>query len=186
MAEPLEQAFGTLSDDLRHYASRRLAPEDVEDVVQDAILALWEARTGDLHVRDRRAWAFGVARNRIARVHRGAARERPGIEPVKAEEIADDPVEDDSLLRLGLSRWLAAAIDELDEPYRSTLRATELDRTPYATLAAVEGVSVSAIKSRVVRGREQLRQRLVRCCDVQLDARNSPMDLQAHGACTGC
>ena len=39
-------------------------------------------------------------------------------------------------------------------------------------------MSVSAVKSRVQRGREHLRQMLERCCEIALDARGAPMSCE--------
>jgi RNA polymerase sigma-70 factor (ECF subfamily) len=57
-----------------------------------------------------------------------------------------------------------------------------LTQTEAATRA---GISISGMKSRVQRGREQLRQMLVRCCEIELDVRGGVSDFQARaaGAC---
>jgi RNA polymerase sigma-70 factor (ECF subfamily) len=49
------------------------------------------------------------------------------------------------------------------------------------------GVSLSGMKSRVQRGREQLRQMLVRCCEIDVDVRGGVSDfhLRSADACGG-
>jgi RNA polymerase sigma-70 factor (ECF subfamily) len=62
--------------------------------------------------------------------------------------------------------------------YRETLILSELDGLPHAAIAQRLGLSVSAVKSRVQRGREHLRQLLERCCEIALDARGAPMSCE--------
>jgi RNA polymerase sigma-70 factor (ECF subfamily) len=73
----------------------------------------------------------------------------------------------------------------LDEPYRTAIQLTSLQGLTEADAATRVGVSVSGMKSRVQRGRERLRQMLVRCCSIDVDVRGGVSDfhLRAPGAC---
>ncbi|MBA3396016.1 MAG: hypothetical protein H0T89_25520 [Deltaproteobacteria bacterium] len=43
------------------------------------------------------------------------------------------------------------------------------------------GISVSGMKSRVQRGRAQLRELFERCCEIAVDARGKPTDFALRG-----
>ena len=47
------------------------------------------------------------------------------------------------------------------------------------------GLSVSGMKARVQRGRQQLRDLLLECCEVQLDRRRQVTDVRSRGAACG-
>ena len=111
-----------------------------------------------------RAWIFQIARNAIADHYRRAAvrREQPAgvdltrLEPPPAIESA--PVE----LRSELAACLRPLVQRLPEPYREALVLTELDGLTQADAATRLGLSTSGMKSRVQRGRGQLRDLLRR------------------------
>ena len=68
----------------------------------------------------------------------------------------------------------------LPERYREAVRLSELDGLNHAAVAERLGLSVSGVKSRVQRGREQLRAMLHRCCEIALDARGGPMKCEVR------
>ena len=76
-------------------------------------------------------------------------------------------------------------IQRLREPYRTAIALTSIQGLTQAEAARHAGVSVSGMKSRVQRGREQLRQMLVRCCEIAVDVRGGVSDyhLRFGGAC---
>ncbi|MFO0634577.1 MAG: TauD/TfdA family dioxygenase [Nannocystaceae bacterium] len=59
----------------------------------------------------------------------------------------------------------------LPSPYREALTLTELEGLTQREAAQMLGVSLSGMKSRVQRGRVQLRRALEGCCDIAVDAR---------------
>jgi RNA polymerase sigma-70 factor (ECF subfamily) len=65
-------------------------------------------------------------------------------------------------------------VAQLPPSYREVVLLSELDELPHAVVAERLGMSVSGVKSRVQRGRAQLRQLLERCCQIALDARGAP------------
>ena len=168
--------------------SRGLSPADVDDVLQDTFVrvvnGLPQLRASGAFD----AFVFRTARNALADHFRRAPRDRPGAEPFDADEpessvseilaqgraaAASGEDDDESTAAIAaLARWLRWEIDHLPEPMASTLRRTEIDGMSYRAVAEADGVSLSAIKSRVSRGRQVLKARLLKCCSVELDARH--------------
>jgi len=169
------EELALLREDLRRFVTSRVRADLVDDVVQEVMLRLLQHR--DAIHGSARGWAHRVARNAIADVYRARR-----VDELEEELPAPEP-EDESDVR-PLALWLRHAIDTLPDPYRETLRLTELEGLGYADVAEREGVSRSAIKSRVVRGREKLRLALLRCCEVELDARGKVIDYAPRGC--GC
>jgi hypothetical protein len=56
--------------------------------------------------------------------------------------------------------------DQLAQPYRSAVSAVDLGGQTHTDVAHAVGISTSGMKSRVQRGRRQLRQLLTDCCRV--------------------
>ena len=97
---------------------------------------------------------------------------------------AEEPLADELA---ALATWLRWEIQALAPAYRDTLELTEIEGLSQREAAEKLGISVSGVKSRVQRGRAMLKQRLLRCCDVEFDHRGVPVDFRAkRGGCDDC
>ena len=150
-------------DLLEHYAvilriARQAARtrDEAEEVVQEVALRVL---SGKVHSENGAGPVLsGVVRNVVReawrREQRAADRNRraePGRAPV-------DPLE--LLTRLELHRSLIQAIDRLPQPYRAAVLMRYVDGLSAHTIADNEARSVETVKSRIQRGRAQLRSRL--------------------------
>jgi len=154
---------------LQPYIARRVAPSDVDDVLQDVLLRMHRG-LGALRDDDRLAgWMFRIAGNAIA--ERGRGRRRHPV--ADAAELAEAPTEPppDRSAADALARCLTIFVARLPSPYREAITLVELEGLTLKAAAEVMGISVSGAKSRVQRGRARLRELLEACCDIALDAR---------------
>ncbi|MEM7255539.1 MAG: sigma-70 family RNA polymerase sigma factor [Pseudomonadota bacterium] len=163
----LEEAFAGVRARLRQFLARSLeSAADVDDLLQDVFVkALQNARAGR-EIKNPSAWFKTVARTTLADHYRAK-----GLVPVEPVDDALAQMEDDDdLVHQELASCLSPLIDGLPTLYRDALRAVDLEQRAMRDVARAERVSVSAIKSRVARGRARLRTKLLNCCDVELDA----------------
>jgi RNA polymerase sigma-70 factor (ECF subfamily) len=176
-ATDLAETWAEFAPTLRAFLARRVPPGvEAEDLVQDVFLRV--IRHADtLRSADRpEAWLFQVARNALrdslrARLRRDGRTDALEVDlPAGADEAADHAAEAE------LAPCLTAMIGRLAEPYRTAITLTSLHGMTQADAARQVGVSVSGMKSRVQRGREQLRGMLVRCCAIDVDARGGVSD----------
>jgi RNA polymerase sigma-70 factor (ECF subfamily) len=79
--------------------------------------------------------------------------------------------EADDELEAVVATYAALFVAMLPSPYREALTLTELEGLTQKDAARMLGISVSGLKSRVQRGRRQLRSALEACCRIALDAR---------------
>jgi RNA polymerase sigma-70 factor, ECF subfamily len=169
---------------LRAFLARRVPTGvDADDLVQDVFVRVIR-HLKTLRSTDRpEAWLFQVARNALRDTLRARQR-RDGR--TDALEI-DVPAESDTAgirdAEAELAPCLTAMIGRLAEPYRSAIELTSLHGLTQSEAAKQAGISLSGMKSRVQRGREQLRQMLVDCCVIALDVRGGVSDFHRR---TGC
>ena len=78
---------------------------------------------------------------------------------------------DDDAIACELATYIAPFVAMLPSPYREALILTELQGITQKDAAAMLGISLSGMKSRVQRGRQQLRHALDDCCHIALDVR---------------
>jgi RNA polymerase sigma-70 factor (ECF subfamily) len=151
-----------------------------EDITQDVMLKLHAAGAGAPQEADRRMrWALRVARHRIIDHYRSAAA-RPAL------RLADEPpasglVESSSR---ELAGCLRSMVHHLPVGYREAVELSDLQGHSQASVARRLGISVSGAKSRVQRGRQQLRGMLDRCCRIEIGTHGSVIGFEprAHAA----
>ena len=170
------------------FIARRVPDRDsAEDVLQDVMLRIHLHAAEIEHSAAVGAWMHQIARNAIADHYRRAAvrRERPaGVQLDRLE--APPPAPESDELRSELSACLRPLAERLAPPYREAIVLTELDGLTQTAAAARLGMSVSGMKSRVQRGRTQLRDLLVGCCEIELDRRGAITSYEPRENACGC
>ena len=79
-------------------------------------------------------------------------------------------------------------VAQLPSPYREAITLVELEGKTAKEAAEMVGISVSGMKSRVQRGRAQLRELFERCCEIAIDARGKPTEFtpRVQPSCKTC
>ena len=171
---------------LRAFLARRVPRGvDADDLLQEVFLRVVR-HLGTLRATERpEAWLFQIARNALRDALRARQRRGDRTDPLETDLPADADTETERLAEAELAPCLTGMIRRLSEPYRTAVEFTSLRGLTQAAAAREVGVSVSGMKSRVQRGREQLRQMLIRCCEIDVDARGGVSDfhLRSAGAC---
>jgi len=140
---------------LRRYA-RALTRDTTaaDDLVQDCLtralgkLHLWQQGT------DLRAWLFTILHNQYVNYVRRAVREGAAVGLSDTEPLLTRPAHQSRRLEL---RDLERAIAKLPNEQRAVILLVGLEGMRYEEVAAVLGVPVGTIRSRLSRGREALR-----------------------------
>jgi len=189
-----EQLWRELRDRLRAFIARRVDnPADVEDLLQEVFLRIHQHLSTVRDTGRLMPWIFQLARNVITDYYRAASRrhEIPGQPRRDSEGDAGEREAAPSLQsdeqgshQYELAPCLTPLIERLPEHYREAVLLVEMEGLPQRELSERLAVSLSGAKSRVQRGREKLKDLLLRCCQVELDKRGSIMDYQPEAE--GC
>jgi RNA polymerase sigma-70 factor (ECF subfamily) len=171
---------------LRTYIAARVGDDETAaDIAQDVIVR--SIASGALATVDNPiAWLYRSAGNavidhyRTRRVH-DRLDERPDRWP---ERSADDG--EPSAATRELARCLQPLLQRLDPKYRDALTRVDLNGQTHQEAAGQLGISVSGMKSRVQRGRRQLRDLLTGCCTVHVDPTGALTDYDRTQADCGC
>jgi len=178
-----------MSTPLRAFVARRVPSEiDPADVVQDVFVKIIEHLPTLREQQRVDAWIFQITRNAIVDALRARHGTRDLAERFAREHDASDHEGDEVRAAVAeLTPCLAPMAARLAEPYRSAIVQTELDGITQTEAAKRAGVSVSGMKSRVQRGRDQLKDMLLACCEIAVDRRGGVMDCEARDpACNTC
>lgn len=149
------QSLKLLASRLRAYLKRRLSglPEEVEDLVQETLLALHLQRGTYDPTLPVSAWAVAIARHKLIDLWRRRGRSdslHDAIEDTDEQLLAVEP--DDG----GARRDLETLFEALPQAQRQAIVLTKLEGLSVAEAAARTGASESAIKVQVHRGLKRL------------------------------
>ncbi|NOT58224.1 MAG: RNA polymerase sigma factor SigZ [Deltaproteobacteria bacterium] len=194
MTHDTELLWRELHDRLRAFIARRVDnPADVEDLLQEVFLRIHQHLSTVRETGRLLPWIFQLTRNAITDYYRAASRrhEIPGHSLRDSEENTGEREAPPSLQndeqtsqQYDLAPCLTPLIERLPEHYRQAVLLVEMEGLPQRELSERLAVSLSGAKSRVQRGRDKLKELLLRCCQVELDKRGSVMNYQPDaGAC---
>lgn len=155
---------------LRPFVAARVAPPDVDDVLQDVFLRMHRGLGGLRDDQRFGPWVYRVTRSAIIDHRRSRAR-APIAGEVDEQDLPGDEPEDDGQAERDVAGALAFFAAQLPSPYREAITLVEIEGVSQVEAARMLGVSVSGMKSRVQRGRAKLRALLDACCEIALDAR---------------
>jgi RNA polymerase sigma-70 factor (ECF subfamily) len=174
--KPPEHAETTRADVFRAYVEPELpvlfrvamtltgSSADAEDLVQETVIRAFRA-IDRFDGRHPRAWLLTILRNTNMNMHRrrrpdlvedwdavGDARPAFGAgQHVSAEETVLDDI---------LNEDLEAAVNSLDDRFRTVLLLIDVDRLTYAEAAETLGVPLGTVMSRLSRARDRVRAHL--------------------------
>ena len=175
----IESTWKNLRGELRGFLVGQVGePATADDLLQDVFLKL-HRRVGDLKEKTSpRAWLYQIARNTVIdhwRQRRDTT-ELPG-------DLAHVEVPTEELVQAKLAPCLRPMIESLPAVYADALRLTDLDELPQAEAAQRLGISLTALKSRARRGRAQLKEMLLQCCEFELSTAGRVLDYWPRQAC---
>lgn len=131
----------------------RACREDVEELCADVFVALWTHADALDPDQGLRPWLAVVAKNKAADFLR---RSRPSA-PIPEDAPDPSPGPEELAQRRDQSARLWAAVDGLDEPDRTLFVRYYYEGDKLKTIAAELGLSQTAAKQRLFRGRKALR-----------------------------
>ncbi|WMW81163.1 sigma-70 family RNA polymerase sigma factor [Undibacterium cyanobacteriorum] len=165
-------AYANLYQNLRSFLRRRVSDATIaDDLVQDIFVKALVTDVSGRSIANVTAWLYTAARTTLIDYYRAQGDMRTNHTDI--DELHEMDLnqlitkEDDIAIHAKLAECLRPFIDQLAPKYRDALIASDLDGTSLKHIADNEGVSLSAIKSRVSRGRIMLKEKLLACCHVE-------------------
>ncbi|WP_422135914.1 RNA polymerase sigma factor SigZ [Endozoicomonas sp. ALD040] len=164
---------------LQRYIAREVSePSAVDDILQNVYLKA-HTHIHTLKSEDRMgSWLYRIAQNAVMDYYR---QQKPWDE--LPDSLAAGEEDEAERAHQELARCMVPFMDELPEKYRIPLQMSELQGMSQKQVAKALGLSLSGAKSRIQRGRVQLKERFIACCDIEV-GRGGVMDYRPKK--TGC
>lgn len=155
--------------------------EDAEELLHDVFEKLTITVTKNAVPRNISAWLYRVAKNRIIDYYRTKKRFQPLLDDFSKQDEGTSTIKD-------LAKCILPMIQALPEAYQQPLTLSEIEGKKYKDVALTLGLSVSAVKSRVLRGREKLHSSMISCCIIYQNEAGESVDYEqkSAGFCGDC
>ena len=161
------EALPWLDDVYRFALSLTRDEADADDVTQETFLRAYRSWHTFQPGSDARRWLFTICRNVFLR-SRERERHKLDVEDGDLETLAAirehatlDDATASALTRIDLGPAIQAALDRLQEPFRSAVILVDVEDLSYETASEILGVPIGTVRSRLFRGRRLLQQMLV-------------------------
>ena len=154
-----------------------------DDLLQETFIKIHQ----NLHLlRDEErvaGWVFQIARNTVFNYFRSQKKQLKYLEAHQKEAENEGCFKENNLNEM-VGIWLEEFKKDLDPKYQEALQLVDIEGITQVELANRLGISVSGAKSRVQRGREQLKRKLIDCCPVKTDQYGNILEIQnKDGSC---
>ncbi len=195
MTQPATAAWQLIRDGLQRFVAKRVSHgTDVDDILQEVFLRMHRNLDSLKNPEKLVSWVYQIARHAIIDHYSAPARTREVAIGLAGDLDSALPSlalrtshEDSGRLLAELAGCLQPMIAQLLRQYRDAVTLVELEGLTQQTAANRLGLSLSGMKSRVQRGRKQLKRMLDDCCAIELDRRGGIVDYRARGSsCDPC
>lgn len=172
MTVTTQQIWTDFSSGLKQFITRRIPNKaDAEDILQDVFHKI-HRNIATLKADSKlEAWIYQITRHAIIDYYR---RQKISVElPETLVETAGEAETNDLA-----ACCVKPMLDSLPEKYRQALLLTEFEGLSQKTMAETLGISFSGAKSRVQRARQQIKAKLLDCCQFEFDRLGQVIDYQ--------
>jgi RNA polymerase sigma-70 factor, ECF subfamily len=194
MTPKTEELWHLVHDGLRAFIAKRVNDHGhVDDILQDVFVRVHRQVDAVSDPTRIVSWIYRVTRNAIIDHYRSPRRQREiptglssTLEVVGEVHAIPEIARHGNAgeLRAELAGCLRPMIERLSGDYRDAIILVELEGMTQQAAAKQMGISLSGMKSRVQRGRKQLKRMLDECCLIQLDRRGGVREFEVRD--TGC
>ncbi|MTI18301.1 RNA polymerase sigma factor SigZ [Rhodobacteraceae bacterium RKSG542] len=178
---PFEQIWQDYQGALRSYLRGRLKNQsDVDDLLQDIMIKVHKGLPELQEAQSLPAWLKQITRNTLIDYYRKSVPETELPEDLSPDLEEAGALED-------LERCVEPFLKALPEETAALLRDVELNGQSQKDYASAHGVAYSTVKSRVQKGREQLRHLFDQCCQFEQSANGQVTDFSRKSKnCDSC
>jgi len=174
-----DAAVVDFSEKLHAFILRRVRDDGTaDDLTQEVLLKVYRSRDSLRDGQRLEAWLYRIARTTLIDHYR---RSRPNAPLPTA--LAAEPADEVAALREAVITSMKRFLEELPDAYREPVRLSELEGLPLTKIALRLQLSLTAVKSRVRRGRAMLKRKLQDCCRFEFDRQGKVIGWERRRRC---
>jgi len=180
----IEQIWNDYGNLLRGFLVSKVSnPDEAEDLLQEILIKTHKNMSSLKDPKKFKAWLFQIARNTLIDYYRKPSRNLSAETLPELAKTQEEDSEAQDSMREELSQCIKPFIENLPAKYGEAVAAIDLEGLSQKELAQQLGLSHSAIKSRVQRGRQKLAELFQECCTYKVDARGNIIGYETKSEC---
>jgi RNA polymerase sigma-70 factor (ECF subfamily) len=181
----LESVWAEYQSALKAFLHSKVSnPDDVDDLQQEILIKTHQNLSNVKEVESIKSWLFQLANRTIIDFYRKRARQQRDGE-LQADDLWFE--EQKETVEQEMAGCIEPFIRALPTEQSTLLSAVELQGASQKQLAEQTGISYSTLKSRVQKGRGELRKLFEQCCTLELDSHGNVIDYhQKSKGCNSC
>jgi len=157
------RAWNAHEGELRNYLRHRSKDaHQADDLLQEVFVKAMQQGKQFCLLENSRAWLFQVARNALVDQFRLGRDVTELPDDLPQPETSREPIQ-------ALSACVARVLSELTPEDRDIIEQCDLEGVKQKDYAAIQKLSLPAVKSRLLRARERMRTRMSSACQVRFD-----------------
>jgi RNA polymerase sigma-70 factor, ECF subfamily len=154
----LEELLTLIAPAVRRFGLRMCrSAHDADDVLQDTLVTITTHLGGFEGRSSFSSWVFALTRSACSRMQRGLKNRPPVSDDAMPEQRDEAPTPEEQAKDREIGRALTRALDGLHDEHREVILLRDVEGLTAPEAAEALGVSVDALKSRLHRAREALR-----------------------------
>lgn len=156
-----EQIYEKYNDPLYHFTLKFVkSPELADDLTQEVFIHIWELRDQMPKVDNLRAYLFTMCRNHALNFLKKASKENVAMGEMLRHYHPDQKNSDDKLVSEDYRLFIKNVLNSLPAQTREIFRLCREEYKSYDEVAALLGISRSAVKKHMVRTHKAFKDRL--------------------------
>ncbi|MBL6449951.1 sigma-70 family RNA polymerase sigma factor [Fulvivirga sp. 29W222] len=144
------------------------------DILQEVSIKLHNALVRKVEIRNHTSWLYQVARNTISDHYRSQNISKTQMASLPNRNASESCICD-------LSGFIIQ--NYLPQKYSHALYLSDIEELPQQQIAKQMGLSLTATKSRIQRGRQKLRELVTKCVNIEWNSRGEPVDYYLKNSC---
>lgn len=166
----IEKAWNEYSKQLHEFIRARVnSQEEAEDILANVFLKLVNQTESSQAPYTLSNWLYRVTRNTIIDFYRS----KKALDSLPQDLVQEMP---DPEAIATLSRCIMPIIEELPEPYRLPILLSEIQEKKQSEVAKALGLTLPALKSRILRGRQKLKDIMSKRCTYEFNHKGQLVD----------
>ena len=180
MNKDIEQVWQNIHNPLKSFILKKVGDKsDADDIIQDTFIKMRMNIDKLADFSKINSWIYQIARNNINDYFRNKKKylEKAPEEIGPLELITEEDDEVKTIIQTKIfSDYAGSVINQLPEKYREAVYLVDIKGISQQELAEKLDISVSGAKSRVQRGRQKIKDIVLKCCDVNADKYGNIVD----------
>lgn len=179
-----DSLWDEFNDKLLNYIKSKVSNQhDAEDILQNVFIKIYKNVENVENSEALKSWIYRITKNTVIDFYK--KKKDVSVEPETLHFIEDETEEADNMNE-EVAGCLSGILFELPGKYQEVFDMYEKQSMKHKEIAEALDITVSASKVRLKRAKEMFKDKLLKCCDFEVDAYGNVLDYKPKSDCADC